>query len=140
MSAYPVSQCIKKDWSLLFIEDLHFSSESVNNGQRIISIDTFGMHHFGIYSGAQAGKYAITHRFSHCLATHAVKVVHYIEYEWQSSPVFTIPESFILVHRGKANTLPDRTTGSGCITYIADYYAFLPVYLFIKRCTYRNIT
>src|SRR4030042_291821 len=109
MSADPVCKSVKKNRPFLFLNKFFLAFECINNRKRIIPVNTFGMHHFRIYTGTDASKNTIAHCLAHSLSAHAVKVVHEVEYQRQSAFIFTFPEGFVLVHRGKADPLPYRS-------------------------------
>src|SRR5690606_17563018 len=83
---------------------------------------------------------AITHRFTAGLTTHSVLVVHDVDNHWQSTFHIAFPEFVKLVHGGKINSLPNRTTSHRGITNIGHHQARFAIHFLVQGSTHGNIT
>ncbi len=135
MAAYPVCKSIEKHRPSFLQEYLFLSLKGINYCKRIISVNSFCMHHVGINTCTNPGKNSITHCFPHGLSSHPVEVIHKVENEWQTSFILTFPESIELVHRGKCNSFPYRPATHRGITDVTYHDPWFPVYFFIKSST-----
>ncbi len=91
MPAYAVGERVKQYRPFFLFQNFFFPFESVYNGQGVVSVDAFSLHHIRIYSCSNPGQGFKSHGFSFGLSPHTVLVVHEVEYDGHASLVITRP-------------------------------------------------
>ena len=82
----------------------------------------------------------ITHSFSRGLTTHSILVINYVDNYWQTSCHVTFPQFSELIHCGKGDSFPHRTTSHSCITNVGNYQARFAIYFLVQSSTNSYIT
>ncbi len=127
-----VGDNIQKRWALLLKQIGLLAVESVDDGERIVTVHPFSIHGIGLESGSKTCWEHITHRLALCLATHSVLVVHHVEENRQSALHVTFPKSVELIHRGECHALKNRSAGHRPVTEVGDNNALLAVNFLVQ--------
>ena len=140
MSAETIGDRIEQNRAFAPFEDRLLAAEGINDGERIVSVNPFGVHLFRVHTGADASDELHAHGFAEGLASHAVKVVHAIEDDRQSPAERRIPKIAILIHRRERDSLPNRTAGEGGISNVRHHNTALAIHPLIESRARRNRT
>ena len=134
-----VGQRIEQDRALLAAQDVELAPHGFDHRQRVVAVDAFGVHLFGINAGTDAREEVVAHRFAARLAAHRVLVVHHIQQERHAALHVAFPEVLVLVHGGHHQAFPDRAAGHRAVADVADDDAVLAVDLLVQRRTDRDV-
>ena len=132
MTGKPVCQRIKQYRSFFLFKYFSFSFESINDRQRIKTVNTLCMHLFRIRAGPDSGENIVTHCLAVGLSAHAVLVIKKIEYEFQSAFILAFPQILVLIHGCQSYSFPYGSAPHRCIAYIRNNNPFFSVDLFIQ--------
>ena len=116
-----VSNGVEKYGTLVLFDKSDLSSHCVDNGKRIVTVDTLCVHLVGI--DPRAGSYEQTaprHRFAAGLTAHAVEVVEEVEDNGKSALICFVPKFGELVHGGEHHCFPNRTASHGAVADVGD--------------------
>ncbi len=91
MSADPVGQGVQQNGAFTVGQDLLLPLECINDGEGIIPVNPFGVHHFRIHAGTNPGQDPVSHGFTTGLPSHPVLVVHEIEDDRQAPLIVLFP-------------------------------------------------
>ena len=72
MARDTVGNSIKKNRTFIFLNNINLAAHSVDNGERIVTVDTLRVHLRRRNAGADSGEDAVCHGFAVCLSAHAV--------------------------------------------------------------------
>ena len=98
MAAVTVGDNVQKRRTLLLKKIGFLAVESVDDRERVVAVNSFGIHGVGLEAGSQAGREHIAHGLAPGLSTHGVLVVHHVEQDWQPALHVAFPECVELIH------------------------------------------
>ena len=140
MAADAVRNGIQQNRPAAFCKNLLLAPERIDHRQRIVAVDTLGVHLVAIHARADAGDELHAHGFAERLTAHAVKIVHAIEYDGQPAAERFVPEFAVLIHGRKGDALPHRTAAEGSIADIRHDDAGPAIDSLEQRCARRDGT
>ena len=132
VSAVTVGDNVQKSRTLLLKKVGFLAVESVDDRERIVTVNSFGIHGVGLEAGSQACREHIAHGLAPGLSTHGVLVVHHVEQDWQPALHVAFPKCVELIHRGECHAFEDWSSGHRAVTEVGDDDALLAVDLLVK--------
>ena len=132
MSAVAVGNHVEKCGSELLLQKGLLAAESVDDGERVVSVHSLGVHCIGLEACAESGGEGVSHSLSLGLSAHCVLVVHHVEQHGKSALHIALPEGVELVHGCEGHTLEDRSAGHGSVAQVGNYDTLLAVDFLIE--------
>ena len=133
VAADAVGDGIEQHRAAAFEEQLLLAAERVDDGQRIVAVDAFGMHLLGIDARADARDELARPWSRPRLPAHAVEIVHAVEDDRQAAAQRFVPQLAVLVHRGEGDAFPHRTAAERGVADVGDHDAGLAVHPLEQR-------
>ena len=136
---HAVGDGVEEDGAAAFQQNPLLAGHGIGDREGIVAVHALGVHVLGIDAGADAGQDLVAHGLAVGLAAHAVEIVEEVEEDGRGSAYILVPESPVLVHRGEAHGLPDRSAAHGGVADVGDDDARLAVDPLEQRRSRRDV-
>ena len=139
MARVTVGQRIEQNWTFFAVQNVELAAHRLDDGERVVTVDTLGVHLLGVDAGADTGEEVVAHCLAARLPAHRVLVVHHVHEQRKTAVHLAFPQVVVLVHSGHHQPFPDRAAGHRAIADVADDDAVLAVDLFVQGRADRDI-